>query len=122
MSRLKPKKISFLDYLGSAGFTILSRPVRKTPNGRKVQKGIDTYIYSDISELTQGDYCDTTVLVSGDEDFCTIIPRLREISKKIEVWSFKRSLSNVLRREAGDENVNYIDDVLDEIELKETQH
>ncbi|GAG92600.1 unnamed protein product, partial [marine sediment metagenome] len=76
MSRIKPKKISFLEYLGSAGFTILSRPVRKTPNGRNFQKDLDTYIYSDILELTRGDYCDIAVLVSGDEDFRALIPRL----------------------------------------------
>ncbi|GAG90757.1 unnamed protein product [marine sediment metagenome] len=75
MSRLTPKKIGFLEYLRSAGFIILSRPVRRTPNGRDYQKGIDTYIYSDILELTLGDHCDVAILVSGDEDFRSIIPR-----------------------------------------------
>jgi len=57
--------------------------------------------------------------VSGDGDFVDAVRRLRVLKKKFEVWSFRRSLSKLLRKEAGKDNIHYIDDILSEVSLQD---
>ena len=37
------------------------------------------------------DECEKVILVSGDADFTNVIKKLREVQKKIELWSFTES-------------------------------
>ena len=113
--KLLPKKLNFLKYLNSQGFIIQPKPVSISPTGIKKQKGVDIFIYKDIVELAEEDTYDKAILVSGDSDFIDLIKKLKELKKDIEVWSFKKSISKALIDEVGKENVNYIDDILDEI-------
>ena len=76
-------------------------------------------MYQQSTELADIDSYDKAVLVSGDGDFVLILKKLKELDKKIEVWSFKKSFSRELRREAGLGNFRYIDTILDEIEFQE---
>ena len=55
------------------------------------------------------------ILISGDSDFLDVVRKLKELKKEIEIWSFKKSTSRSLIEEAGQENVHYIDEILDEI-------
>ncbi len=41
------------------------------------------------------------------------------LNKQVEVWSFRASLSRALVWEVGRENVHYLDDILDEIALRD---
>jgi hypothetical protein len=41
--------------------------------------------------------------------------KLKMMEKEIEIWGFYRSISNRLIKEAGKENVHYIDEILNEI-------
>lgn len=119
-----PKKITkslrkFINYLKKGGYIIMPIPVEETPEGIKRQKGIDIFMYQQSTELADIDSYDKAVLVSGDGDFVLIIKKLKELDKKIEVWSFKKSFSRKLRREAGLGSFQYIDTILDEIEFQE---
>jgi len=67
------------------------------------------------SEMCIRDRYDKAVLISGDSDFLDVVKKLKELKKDIEIWSFKKSISRVLIEEAGQENVHYIDTILDEI-------
>ena len=80
---------------------------------------MDILIYREIIELAEHDSYDICILVSGDADFVEIVKKLKELRKKIDIWSFKISLSRKLIEEAGKENIHYIDDILDEIKLRE---
>ena len=113
--QLLPKKYGFIKYLESQGFVIQARSIRESPNGKKFQKGIDIFIYRDIVELADEDSFDKAILVSGDSDFIDIVSKLRNLEKEIEIWGFYNSISQRLIKEAGRENVHYIDEILREI-------
>lgn len=110
-------KQKFYNYLKKARYVICDKPLLKTRNGKRKQKGIDILIYREITELAEHESYDKCILVSGDADFVDVIRKLKELGKKIEVWSFKISLSRRLIKEAGKENIHYIDEILDDIEF-----
>ena len=83
-----------------------------------IEKKIDIQIAIDIISLAYENKYDTAVLVSGDGDFLPVAQKLCELSKKLEVWAFKYSLAYVLQEGVGQENIHYLDDILDEIKLK----
>ncbi len=112
---LYPKKKRFLKYLTSQGYVIQARPIKIIAEGKKMQKGLDIFIYRDIIELADEDSYDKAILVSGDSDFIEIVRKLRDLKKMIEIWSFKRSLSHQLLTEVGDENVYFINEILGDI-------
>ena len=111
---------NFFTYLKKAGYFIRYKPLQKTRSGKRKQKGMDILIYREIIELAEQDSYDLCILVSGDADFVEIVKKLKELGKKIDIWSFKISLSRKLIEEAGKENIHYIDDILDVIEFKES--
>ena len=110
-----PKKQRFLKYLSSQGYIIQARPIKVIAEGKKMQKGLDIFIYRDIVELADEDIYDKAILVSGDSDFIEIVRKLRDLEKSIEIWSFKRSLSHELHTEVGNENVYFINEILGDI-------
>ncbi|MFW9973031.1 MAG: NYN domain-containing protein [Candidatus Odinarchaeota archaeon] len=110
-----PKKRNFLKYLKALGFVIQPKPVIIYPTGIKRQKGVDIFLYKDIVELAEDDSYDKAVLVSGDSDLLDAVKKLKELKKEIEIWSFKKSISQLLIKEAGKENVHYIDTILERI-------
>ena len=59
------------------------------------------------------------IIVSGDNIFVEAIKMLKKLKKDVEVWSFRNSLSKALFWEVGQEKVHYLDDILEEIELKD---
>ncbi|MFX0074721.1 MAG: NYN domain-containing protein [Candidatus Hermodarchaeota archaeon] len=113
--QLLPKKQAFIKYLESQRFVIQAKTIREAPNGKKFQKGIDISIYRDIVELADEDSYEKATLVSGDSDFIDIVVKLRDLEKDIEIWGFCNSISRRLIKEAGEENVHYIDEILNEI-------
>lgn len=113
--KILPKKLNFLNYLNSQGFVIQPKPIKISPNGKKRQKGVDVFIYKDIVELAQEDTYDKAILLSGDSDFLDVVKKLKQLKKKIEIWSFKSSISRALIEEAGAENIRYIDNILSKI-------
>jgi len=113
--QIYPKKRRFLDYLISQGYVIQSRPVKTTPDGKKIQKQLDLFLYRDIVELGIEDSYDKAILVSGDSDFIEIVRKLKQLQKRIEIWGFFNSMSKKLIAEVSAENVHYINEILAEI-------
>ena len=58
---------------------------------------------------------DTTIIVSGDSDFVPVVKKLKELKKNVEIWSFKKLLSQQLKELIDPKNLHYLDDVLDQI-------
>lgn len=117
----KPRNVTdeqqkFYDYLRSAGYVILFGRVQRSKNGKRRQKGIDILIYQQIVELAEQDSYDKCILVSGDGDFALVVEKLKELGKKVEIWSFMNSLSKKLIEKAGHKNIFFIDPILDDIE------
>jgi len=49
----------------------------------------------------------------GDADFVDAIKKIKKLDKQVEAWSFRGSLSKVLKKEVEDKNIHYLDDILD---------
>lgn len=113
--QIYPKKRRFLDYLMAQGYVIQSRPVKTTPEGKKIQKQLDIFLYRDIVELGIEDTYDKAILVSGDSDFIEIVKKLKQLEKQIEIWGFLNSMSKKLIEEVKPENVHFINEILSEI-------
>lgn len=107
----------FIKYLKHVGYVVQLKPIQETSEGKKKQKGVDISMFSDIVGLAEVDAYDTAIIVSGDRDFLDAVRMLKELGKKSEVWSFKKSLAKSLKDEAGENNIHYIDYILDDIEM-----
>ncbi|CAL8110066.1 unnamed protein product [Orchesella dallaii] len=61
----------------------------------------------------------TVILFSGDRDLLRVVDKAVKFGYRVEIWSFKSSINNTVRRRAQEESdkviVNYIDDIFDDI-------
>jgi len=117
---VKPEKKRFMNYLEMSGFTPLSRELIKKADGTYAQKGLDTFMSLHIDNMIPA--FDVAIIVSGDADFLVIVELLKNSMKDVRVWSWKESMSPDLLKEAGKENVFYIDSIWDKIKRKRKQN
>jgi len=82
-----------------------------------IEKKVDINISIDIISLAYEDTYDTAVLVSSAGDFVSIVKKVKELSKIVEVWAFKYSLAYALKEELEHENIHYLDDVMSKIKM-----
>ncbi|MFO7796810.1 MAG: NYN domain-containing protein [Promethearchaeati archaeon] len=82
------------------------------------EKKVDVRIAIDMVSFAYEDAYDTAILVSGDGDFLPVIKKVKELNKNVEVWAFRYSLANIIGGELGEENVFFLDDVLNEIKIE----
>jgi len=115
--QIHPKKQAFIDYLQSEGWTVVTLPVKTTPKGKKQQKRIDLRMYKHGVGFVQENMCDTVIIVSGDGDLTELIVSIKELAKEVKVWSFQKSMAQSLKEEAGEENVYYLDTIMDKITI-----
>ena len=118
LEKITKEKGKFYEFLELNGFHIVYNPVKRIYTGGYRQKGTDLAIFKNATELANIDSYDKGILVSGDGDFVGLVNTLKESNKRIEIWSFKKSLAKELKDAVGARNVHYIDDILDEIEFK----
>ena len=89
----------------------------KIASSGAIEKKIDIKIAIDIISLAYEDAYDTAVIVSGDGDFVPVVRKVKELVKNVEVWAFKYSLANALKKELGHDNIYYLDDFLIRIKI-----
>ena len=114
---LFPKKKRLLNALEKTGWYVVSRPIAVLPSGKKIQEGVDEEMLNLITQFAQEDYFEKAILISGDQIFIRAIQYLRSLKKVVEVWSFERSLSHLLKAAAGEYNIYYLDEIADELLL-----
>lgn len=107
----------FIKYLRFVGYVVQLRLIQETSKRKKKQKGIDIFMYKEIVELAEADAYDKAIIVSGDADFIDAVKKLKELNKEFVIWSFKISLARKLIEEVGGNNINYIDYILNDIEV-----
>ncbi|HOV91406.1 MAG TPA: NYN domain-containing protein [Syntrophorhabdaceae bacterium] len=73
---------SFLNALGLLGYRVISKPIRKLPDGL-VKANMDLEIAVEI--MSQADYLDEVILVSGDADFRVLVDFLCRKGKMVTV-------------------------------------
>jgi len=102
--------------LNKAGIITKTVFIKILSSGKRVEKEIDVKIATDMVAYGFKNCYDTAVLISGDGDFKPAIEWLKQLNKKIEIWTFKKSLSRRLEAIVDKNNIFYIDDYLNEIE------
>lgn len=112
-----PKKQRFIDALESIGWSITERPLKIKPSGRRSQSGVDEVMLLNIYDFAKAGSYEKAIIVSGDRIFTGVVKRLKELKIEVEIWSFRKSISRALIKEAGAENVYYLDDIIYEIML-----
>jgi uncharacterized LabA/DUF88 family protein len=110
--------MKFIEYLKSLGYAIRSRPVLNGRNGDKYQKGVDTTLFKDAMDFILQDSVDEAILVSGDSDFTGLISVFKDSRIKVKVWSFEKSIARSIVHELGNQDVNFLDCILDEITVR----
>jgi len=111
------KKKRLIRALDKTGWIVIPCPIARLPNGSIKQDGVDEEMLQLITQFACEDYYEKAVIISGDRIFVKAIKYLQDLNKLVEVWSFRRSLSRQLIEVIGEENIYYIDDVLEHIRL-----
>jgi len=117
MYPVKDKDKAWLSKLGHLGYNVITRAIKVAPDGRKSEKRIDVLMSVDIISAVFEEEFDKIVLVSGDGDFVPVVKKVKELGKKIEIWSFRKLLSENLKMEAGKENCYFMDSILNRIKM-----
>ena len=115
---LRPEKKGFYRALRKIGWSIQEKPLRKDMFGNQSQYGLDELMLSDISILAEEDAYEVAIIVSGDSIFSNVIMKLKGIGKKVELWGFRDTISQSLIKITGIKNVQYLDDILEEITFR----
>lgn len=84
---------------------------------RPYEKKVDVKIAIDMVSYAYEDAYDTGILVSGDGDFLPVIKKIKTLNKEVELWAFNYSLAYILKEEVGEDNIHYIDNILEDIRI-----
>ena len=115
-----PKKQKFFDALVKKGWSITEKPLKIHSSGKKSQNGLDDEMFLNIYDFAKEGAYDKAIIVSGDSVFVGVAKALKKLKIDIDLWSFQRSISQALIKEVGSEHIYYIDDIMEEITLKDT--
>ena len=110
------KKKWYKDLKLNSGYIVRTSFDKRTTK-EVIEKKIDIKLAIDMVSLAYEDAYDTGILVSGDGDFVPIVKKLKQLNKKVELWSFRYSLANTLKEEIDERNIYYLDDILNQIQI-----
>lgn len=99
-TNLQQKRLLFR--LQNLGYKIISKEIIKRADG-SCKANLDVELALDLVELA--DTYDTAILVSGDGDFVPALERIQQLSRRVEVVSYRATTSQKLMRLAD----NYLD-------------
>jgi uncharacterized LabA/DUF88 family protein len=117
------KMASFLRYLDNIGITPITKPIKvikvddnhpskKLYNYSEIYKSnCDVEITTDI--LLERKEVDEIILFTGDSDFQYLIKRLKDIGKKVIIFSSRKTISWEIKLEATE--YIYLEDIRDRI-------
>ncbi len=101
-------------------FSLGSRTLRcdSCGNTRRtyVEKGVDVAVASRMLTLAMNRAYETAILCSGDKDYLETVRFVKSLGLRVEIVSFRRSLSHDLENESSSPVV-FLDDVHADIEL-----
>jgi uncharacterized LabA/DUF88 family protein len=117
MYPVREKEKAWFNSLYKMGYTVKTRAIKVTPNGKKIEKRIDVLMAVDIISSAYEKIVDTIIIVSGDSDFVPVVKKLIELRRNVEIWSFKKLLSRQLSEILKPVQKFYLDDFLGKIKL-----
>ncbi|MCJ7633670.1 NYN domain-containing protein [Candidatus Bathyarchaeota archaeon] len=101
--------------LGYEGFTVITKPVKAVREDVWIEKGVDLALATDMLVSAFRNLFDTAILVSGDQDFVTVLDEVKRLGKKVEVAAFQSTIGNELKVVA--DRYVALDDLYDQIRL-----
>ena len=117
------KMASFLRYLDNIGITSITKPIKviKVDDNHPLKK---LYNYSEIYKsncdveittdiLLERKEIDEIILFTGDSDFEYLIKKLKDIGKKVIIFSSRKTISWEIKLQATD--YIYLEDIKDKI-------
>jgi len=117
MYPVREKEKAWFNSLYKMGYSVKTRAIKITPDGKKIEKRIDVLMAVDIISSVYEKIVDTIIIVSGDSDFVPVVKKLIELKKNVEIWSFKKLLSRQLKEILKPTQIFFLDDFLDKIKL-----
>ena len=114
---ISPEKKKWYKELSNRSGYVIKASFDKIATNDVIEKKVDIQIAIDMISLAYENAYDAAVLVSGDGDFVPVVKKVKELGKIVEVWAFRYSLANALNEELDQENINYLDDILNKIKL-----
>jgi len=120
------KMASFLRYLDNVGITPVTKPIKVIKiNDSDSLKGLRNYseiyksncdveITTDI--LLERKEIDEIILLTGDSDFQYVIKKLKDLGKKVIIFSSRKTISWEIKLEASE--YFYLEDIKDQIARK----
>jgi uncharacterized LabA/DUF88 family protein len=87
---------------------------RQTPT----EKGVDVAIATKLLILAHNRAFETAILLSGDKDYLETVKAVKSLGLRVEMVSWRNSLSSELASESSS-GVVYLDDLRDKIELRQ---
>ena len=115
MYPVRDKEKAWFSSLNKMGYTLKTRAIKVAPSGKKIEKRIDVLMTVDIISSAYEKSVDTIIIVSGDSDFVPVVKKLKNLNINVELWSFRRLLSQQLMDILAPDCIFYIDDFLDQI-------
>jgi len=117
------KMQKYLSYLNAIGFYVFTKPLKKI----KIEKDEDSFKLYNKSHIYKANFdveitadilldktkADEVVIFSGDSDFQYLCKKLKDIGKKVIVYSSRKTISWELKLEASE--IFYLDDLRKEI-------
>jgi len=82
-----------------------------------IEKGVDVALATKLLVLANNRAFDTAILLSGDKDYLETVKAVKALGLRVEIVSWRASLSHELADESSAE-VIYLDDLRDAIELQ----
>src|SRR5437899_12268366 len=82
----------------------------------KTEKGVDVAIATKMLTHAINKAFDTAILLSGDKDYLDTVRTVKNLGLRVEIVSFRHSLSSDLAAESS-ASIVYLDDLRNEIEL-----
>ena len=114
---MSPEKKKWYKDLSDKSGYVIKVSFDKIAFNEAIEKKVDIKIAIDIISLAYENAYDTAVLVSGDGDFVPVIKKVKRLDKNLEIWALRYSLANALKEEIEQENIYYLDDVLNKIKI-----
>lgn len=112
------KMLGYLRYLNAIGFSAITKPLKKikisvvSEEIRYIYKAnFDVEITADI--LLEKSKLDEIIMFSGDSDFEYLVKRLKDLGRKVRVYSSRKTISWELKLAAS--AVAYLEDLKDKV-------
>ena len=109
----KEAQEKFYNKLQELGYTTHIVNLKYYKGGTPKEKGVDTSLVIEMLIHAFNKNYDVGILVAGDEDFLKVINEVKRLGPKIEIASFRNSLSDKLKHAGA--RIIILDDILDTI-------